>query len=98
MAGFGRRTGWVHNLRARPPAQVLVGSEMRSVVAVEVTDREQAREVVRAVLKNSGVMGFFYGWDSRRASDEQIQKIADGLVCFHLRDANVAGGHARLTP
>jgi deazaflavin-dependent oxidoreductase (nitroreductase family) len=88
MAGFGRSTGWVHNLRAQPQAQVLVGSEMRAVVAVEVTDRDQAREVVRAVLKNAGAMGFFYGWDPRRASDEQVEKVTDELVCFHLRDAS----------
>jgi deazaflavin-dependent oxidoreductase (nitroreductase family) len=86
IAGFGRSTGWVHNLRARPEAQVLVGDEVRDVRAQEIGDRVQAREVVRAVLKNAGAMGFFYGWDPRRASDERIQEVAEGLVCFHLRD------------
>lgn len=86
IAGFGRSTGWVHNLRARPEAQVLVGDEVRDVRAQEIRERDQVREVVRAVLKNAGAMGFFYGWDPRRASDEQIEKVAKDLVCFHLRD------------
>ena len=38
------------------------------------------------MLKNAGAMGFFYGWDPRRASDEQIEKVAKDLVCIHLRD------------
>ena len=90
IAGFGRGTGWVHDLRACPEAEVLIGSEAVSVEAVEITRRDQACRVTRPVLKDAGAMGYFYGWDPRRASDAQVQRVADELVCFHLRFAETA--------
>ena len=98
VAGFGRGTGWVHNLRACPEAEVLIGSDVISVEAVEITRRDQACRATRAVLKDAGAAGFFYGWDPRRASDAQVQRVADELVCFHLRfsDAVVAGAEPEI--
>jgi deazaflavin-dependent oxidoreductase (nitroreductase family) len=84
LAGFGRGAGWVYNLRERPRASVLVGERTFDATAVELTDRVQAIAVTRGVLKNAGAVGFCYGWDPRRAADEQIGTVADDTFAFHL--------------
>ena len=85
LAGFGRSTGWAHNLRARPRADVLVGDTRYAATAVEVTDPLQALRATRAVMCDAGAAGFFYGWDPRRASDEQVRRVVAETCCFHLR-------------
>jgi len=85
LAGFGRGCGWIYNLRAQPRVEVLVGDQDYSAIAVEVIDPEQALRATRALLKDAGVAGFFYGWDPRRASDEQVRRVVDETSCFHLR-------------
>ena len=101
LAGFGRRTGWVHNLRAQPHVEVLVGERYHSASAVEITRPADALRATRAVLRNAGVAGFFYGWDPRRASDEQVARVVAETLCFHLRfdepSAWGAAGRARIT-
>ncbi len=84
LAGFGRGTGWVYNLRAQPRASMLVGERVYSATAVEIIDREQARRATRAVLRNAGAAGFFYGWDPRRASDARIDTVVEQTLAFHL--------------
>lgn len=84
LAGFGRGTGWAYNLRERPRASVLVGKRIYDVTAAELTDRGQAIAVTRGVLKNAGAMGFFYGWDPRRASAAQVGPVVDDTFAFHL--------------
>jgi deazaflavin-dependent oxidoreductase (nitroreductase family) len=85
LAGFGRGAGWLYNLRAQPEATIMLGSESYRVTAVEITDPAQALEVTRGVLRNAGAMGYFYGWDPRTASDEQVQAVVDETFCFHMR-------------
>ena len=85
LAGFGRSSGWVHNLRAQPGAELLVGDVRYRATAVEITHPRQAARATRAVLRNAGVAGFFYGWDSRRASDAQVENVVKETICFHLR-------------
>lgn len=84
LAGFGRSTGWVYNLRARPRASLLVGAHSYAVTAVELADAATAIAVTRGVLRNAGAMGFFYGWDPRRASDDQVTAVVDETLAFHL--------------
>ncbi|HSM32960.1 MAG TPA: nitroreductase family deazaflavin-dependent oxidoreductase [Anaerolineae bacterium] len=85
LAGFGRSAGWVYNLRAQPRTEVLVGERCYRATAVEISHPVQALRATRAVLRNAGVAGFFYGWDPRRASDEQLAGVVSETVCFHLR-------------
>jgi len=85
LAGFGRGCGWVHNLRAQPRVEVLVGEHAHRAMAVEIIDPEQSLRATRAALKDAGAAGFFYGWDPRRASDEQVRRVVDETYCFHLR-------------
>jgi len=85
LAGFGRGCGWVYNLRAQPRVEVLLGDHYYRAIAVEVTDPERALQATRALLKDAGAAGFFYGWDPRRASDEQVRKVVTETYCFHLR-------------
>lgn len=85
LAGFGRSTGWVWNLHARPEVEVLVGERAYRGQAQEIGDRAQAIAATRAVLRNAGAAGFFYGWDPRRASDERIGAVADETTIFHVR-------------
>ncbi len=85
LAGFGRSTGWAHNLRARPRAEVLVGDTRYAATAVEVSDPLQVLRATRAVMCDAGAAGFFYGWDPRRASDEQVRRVVAETCCFHLR-------------
>jgi deazaflavin-dependent oxidoreductase (nitroreductase family) len=85
LAGFGRSTGWAHNLRARPEVSVLVGSRLHEATAVEITDLNLALAATRALLRDAGAAGFFYGWDPRRASDDQVRRVVDETICFHLR-------------
>jgi len=84
LAGFGRGAGWVYNLRAEPRTQVLVGDRVYPATAVELTDPEQALRATRAVLRNAGAAGFFYGWDPRRASDDRVRAVVEGTFAFHL--------------
>ena len=84
LAGFGRSAGWVYNLRAQPRTSLLIGDRRHDATAVELTDRDQVMAVTRGVLRNAGAMGFFYGWDPRRASDDQIGAVVDDTLAFHL--------------
>ncbi len=84
LAGFGRSAGWVHNLRAQPRASLLVGDRTYEVTAMELDEQSQAIAVTRGVLKNAGFMGFVYGWDPRRASDEQVGAVVAETYAFHL--------------
>ena len=84
LAGFGRGAGWVYNLRERPRVSLLVGERTYDATAIELTDRGQAIAVTRGVLQNAGAMGFFYGWDPRRASQAQVGGVVDDTFAFHL--------------
>ena len=84
LAGFGRSTGWVHNLRSEPRTSLLIGDRRYDATAIELTDRDQVMAVTRGALRNAGAMGFFYGWDPRRASDEQVGAVVDETLAFHL--------------
>ena len=98
LAGFGRSTGWVHNLRAQPHTEVLVGARAYRAMAHEIGDRPQAIRATRGVLKNAGAMGFFYGWNPRTVPDARIGKVVDETCCFHLVFDELPPWTQRTTP
>lgn len=75
VAGFGARADWYRNLVANPAVEVWLPEGAWAGRATTVTDAEERRRVMRAVLVASGfAASLFGGLDPNAMSDEAVQE------------------------
>jgi len=69
---------WYLNLKANPNVEVFLSDDNFLGFSEEVKDDRERVDAMRAILKNSGLGGFIYGFNPNTASDKLIEeKTAD---------------------
>jgi deazaflavin-dependent oxidoreductase (nitroreductase family) len=75
---------WLLNIRANPEVIVLLPSGALTGYAEEVTDQKEAMRAIREVLKNSGLVGYIYGFNPYTAPDDVLQKKTEGIPVIKI--------------
>jgi deazaflavin-dependent oxidoreductase (nitroreductase family) len=93
IAGFGRRAHWFQNVLADPKVEVTLTSRALSGLAEEVTDLEERRRVLPALLRSMGVIAGMVGMGNpwRDAPDAIVRKC-EGLPLVRIRATGIAAG------
>ena len=96
LAGFGRRTDWLANLRADPHVVLLLPGRPLSGQARVVTDEAEASSAAVAVARNAGAALAFEGLNPLTVSDDELAAALRGRPVVRLDAATgpvIAGGH-----
>jgi len=93
VAGFGRQSHWFQNLVADPKVEVILPGRSFSGLAAEVTDPDELRRVLPALLRSmgaiAGMMGMGNPW--RDAPDIIVAKCA-GMPVVRVEATGIAAG------
>ena len=93
VAGFGRQTHWVQNVRADPNVEVILPSRSFSGLAEEVTDEAERGRVLPPLLRSmgaiAGMMGMGNPW---RDAPEAIAARCEGMPLVRVRATGIAAG------
>jgi deazaflavin-dependent oxidoreductase (nitroreductase family) len=92
MAGFGKSTHWYRNLQAQPNIEIIIPSGPLAGVAEDATNSEEAIRVIRQLLKNSGIAGFFAGFNPFTASDTELCEKTEDFPLIRIRPTGVGSG------
>jgi len=92
IAGFGTASDWYRNLLAHPRIEAIMPGGAIFGIAEPVDDNRLRLRAIRQVLINGGFAGFFYGYNPRTASDEQIQTSTANVPVIRIRPAGVGSG------
>lgn len=92
MAGFGKDSHWVRNLRSQPKIEVIIPSGPLAGVADDVTSTEEYPRILRQLLKNSGFVGFFAGFNPYAISDEELLEKTVEYPLIRIRPTGIGSG------
>lgn len=93
LAGFGTKTHWYRNILADPRVEVLLPGRSFSGIAEEVTDRDERRKVLPALVKSMGVVasGFGLGNPYKQSAEETERRCA-AFPLVRVRATGIAAG------
>lgn len=84
------QTHWVRNIREAGRGELLLGRQVQSFRAVEISD-EQKVPILRDYLKRwSFEVGIFFGGVSARSSDAELRRIAPDHPVFRVETDQAA--------
>jgi len=92
MAGFGRLAHWYLNLKANPKVELILPSGPLAGAAEEVDEPEEALQMTRQILKNSGFAGFMAGINAFRISDEVLREKTRDYIILRIRPVGIGSG------
>ncbi len=92
VAGFGAISDWYRNVRAHPNIEAILPSGAIAGIAEEVSDPALHQRLVRQIFINAGFAGFFYGYDPRTVSDEQLRETTADLPVIRIRPTGIGSG------
>jgi deazaflavin-dependent oxidoreductase (nitroreductase family) len=92
MAGFGKGTHWYRNLLAQPNIEIIIPSGPLAGVAEDATNSEEATRILRQLLKNSGIAGFFAGFNPFAKSDTELREKTEEFPLVRIRPTGVGSG------
>ena len=92
MAGFGKGTHWYRNLQAQPNIEIIIPSGPLAGVAEDASNSEEAIHIVRQLLKNSGFVGFFTGFNPFTISDTELCKKTKDFPLVRICPTGVGSG------
>ncbi len=92
MAGFGKDTHWYRNLQAHPDIEIIMPNGPLAAVAEDATNCEGAILVMRQLLKNSGMAGFFAGFNPFTATDAELREKTKDYPLIRIRPTGVGSG------
>ena len=92
MAGFGKDTHWYLNLKSQPNIEVITPSGPLAGVAEDSTDTEEAARILRQLLKNSGLVGFFAGFNPFAISDSELRERTKEFPLVRICPTGVGSG------
>jgi hypothetical protein len=72
MAGFGSGTHWYRNLQSQPKTVIITPSGSVKGIAETIPITEEAVHIMRLLLKNSGLAGFFAGFNPYSVADAEL--------------------------
>ena len=94
VAGFGQVAHWYHNLKANPRVELTMPGGSLTGIAEEVTDPDERLHAIRQILKNSGLAGFFMGFNPYTAPDKVVIEKCQSAPVIRIRPAGVRSGPA----
>ena len=96
MAGFGEATHWYRNLKANPKIELLLPGGSVAGLGEEVDLSLDTIQVMRQILRNSGLVGRLAGYHPAKLSDQELQdKMKDyPLMCIHPKGIGSGAGDA----
>ena len=96
MAGFGEGTHWFRNLLEQPRIEIIMPGGPLSGIAEDVTQSEEALNILRQILKNSGFAGYFAGFNPSTVSDVNLREKMKNypLVCISPTGIGSGAGDA----
>lgn len=92
MAGFGKGTQWYRNLLVKPNIEVIIPSGPLAGIAEDVTNSDESIQVVRQLLKNSGLAGLLAGLNPFTASDDELREKTKDYPLIRIIPAGVGSG------
>jgi deazaflavin-dependent oxidoreductase (nitroreductase family) len=92
MAGFGKGTHWYRNLQAQPNIEVILPGGALAGVAEDASDSEDAKRVIRQILKNSGIVGIFAGLNPFSLSDTELHEKTKNYPLVRIRPTGIGNG------
>ena len=92
LAGFGRVSDWYRNLIANPNIEVMLPGEAIRGIAEQVTDLDERLKIIRRILRNAGFAGFFYGFDPRKVTDNQLAQATQDVPVIRIRPVGIGSG------
>jgi deazaflavin-dependent oxidoreductase (nitroreductase family) len=93
MAGFGRPTHWFQNVLADPKVEVILPSRTFSGVAEEVTDPDERRRALHALLRSMGLIAGAFGMGNAwKATPEEVERACEGMPVVRVRATGIAAG------
>lgn len=84
IAGFGRAAHWARNLAAAPEAEVQLPAGRFWGRVQTVTDDLERLHIARAILKNAGLAGFFFGFNPFTTDDERLRRGIAGSPVYRI--------------
>jgi deazaflavin-dependent oxidoreductase (nitroreductase family) len=92
MVGFGKGTHWYRNLQAQPNIEIIIPSGPLAGVAEDATNSKESTVVLRKLIKNSGVAGFFAGYNPFTMSDTELREKTKDYPLVRIRPTGVGSG------
>ena len=92
LAGFGTISDWYRNLLAHPNIEVLLPGGAIAGIAEQVIDSNERLRLIRRILINAGFAGFFYNFDPRTVSDEQLLDATCDVPVICIRPYGIGSG------
>jgi deazaflavin-dependent oxidoreductase (nitroreductase family) len=93
VAGFGRPTHWFQNILSDPNVEVLLPARAITGVAEEVTDPEERRSVLPALMRSMGVIAGMVGMGNPwRDTPAEIERKCQGMPLVRVRATGIAAG------
>ncbi len=93
VAGFGRQTHWVQNVRADPNVEVTLPSRSFSGLAEEVTDEAERGRVLPLLLRSMGAIAWMIWMGNPwRDAPEAITARCGGMPLVRVRATAIAAG------
>lgn len=92
LAGAGKVTHWYRNLAATPALEVILPGRAIAATAEEVRDADERARVIRQILLNGGVAGFFLRLNPYTASDERLLASVEELPVVRLQPTGIGTG------
>ncbi len=89
LSGFGKQAHWYRNLMAGPDIELLLPGRNITAHVEDETERPDALDILRQVLKNSGFASFMAGINPFRISDEKLAEFAAEYRLLSLRPTGV---------
>ena len=94
LAGWGKTSDWYRNLVANPQVEQILPGGAFAGLAETVNDANEKRIMIRQILKNGGVAGFFEGYNPYTITDDQLDKKTAELVLVRIRPNGLGSGAA----
>jgi deazaflavin-dependent oxidoreductase (nitroreductase family) len=93
MAGFGRQTHWFRNIEADPQVEVILPSRALSGIAEEVTDPDERRRALYALLRSMGLIAGLFGMGNAwSATPEEVERKCEGMPLVRIHATGIAAG------
>jgi deazaflavin-dependent oxidoreductase (nitroreductase family) len=92
MAGFGKASDWYRNLLKHPNIEIIMPSGTMAGITEQVDNLEERNRIIRQILTNGGFAGFFYGYNPRTVSDEQLIESTGDVPVIRIRPTGIGAG------
>jgi hypothetical protein len=92
LAGFGGGSDWYRNLKECPQVEVLLPGRALTGMAADVTAHDERVRVARRVMINAGFAGFMEGYNPRKKTPEEVERLLEGRPIVRIQPTGIGSG------